>query len=320
MPTPFISAEDIPVSLWDAAPSNAGSTHPKALRLPRMLIEAYGELLEELNLQAAAKDQSPNDVGPQGGITEEETRTHFSRNFSGSCARMQFVALDPTSVFKSTRDLFTRMFSGGRLHILDIPCGAGAAGATLLCLAAELRAHGVLPRHPLLVTLVGGDISIPAQKLNRRLYRKLSPRLNEYGIRVASAVLDWDVESAEQTSDLICRWTKSTHLRAATLVLALNFSGFLHNKVEPCKSQLREILRHSKAQQATVLWIEPSTRAALDRLFLDLQKHVLAKVPSVKSVWADNPRKGEALVFHPVQPGGSFMVRSSALHLETEKT
>ncbi len=131
----FIASDKIPNSLWDAAPAAFLAAHPKALRLPRMLIEVYGEMLDELNLRAEAEDQSPNDEGPQGGITEEETHKHFSRNFSGSCARVQFVVLDPKEVFKTTRDAFTRMFSGSHLHILDIPCGAGAAGATLLCLA-----------------------------------------------------------------------------------------------------------------------------------------------------------------------------------------
>ncbi len=319
MPTPFITSASIPLSLWDVAPATARIEHPKTLRLPRILIEVYAEMLDELNLRADAENKSPNDEGPQGGRTEEETHKHFSRNFSGSCARVQLVALDPKEVFKTTRDAFTRMFSGSHLHILDIPCGAGAAGATLLCLAAELRAQGVLPRQPLLVSVVGGDISMPAQKLKRRLYRKLAPRLKEFGIRVAPAVLNWDVKDEEQTTDLINRWVKSANHRAATLVLALNFSGFLHDKVKHCKAQLREVLRHAKSQQATVLWIEPSTIQALEHLFPGLKSHVLPNVPKVKPVWPDNPRKGEAPVVHPVQRNGWFTARSAALHLEAER-
>jgi SAM-dependent methyltransferase len=315
----FITTDKIPNSLWDAAPASVVAGQPKALRLPRMLIEVYGEMLDELNLRANAENQNPNDEGSQGGRTEEETHKHFSRNFSGSCARVQFVALDPKEVFKTTRDAFTRMFSGSHLHILDIPCGAGAAGATLLCLAAELRQQGVLPRQPLFVSVVGGDISKPAQKLKRKLYRKLAPRLKDYGIRVAPTVLDWDVEDEEQTSELITRWVKSANRRAATAALAINFSGFLHNKVKDCKIQLREILRYAKAQQATVLWVEPSTNAALDNLFPGLKRHVFPNVPKVKQMWSDNPRKGEAPTVHPIQHNGCFMTRSAALHLESER-
>ncbi len=319
MAQPFITSDKIPTSLWDVAPAGVIAAHPKALHLPRMLLEVYGEMLYELHLRADAEDQSPNDEGPQGGITEEETHKHFSRNFSGSCARVQFVALDPKEVFETTRDAFTRMFSGSHLHLLDIPCGAGAAGATLLCLAAELRQQGVLPRQPLFVSVVGGDISKPAQMLKRRLYRKLAPRLKDYGIRVAPTVLDWDVEDEEQTSDLINRWVRIANRRAATAALAVNFSGFLHNKVRDCKSQLREILRYAKAQQATVLWVEPSTNAALAHLFPGLKSHVLPKVPKVKPAWPDYPRKGEVPAVHPIQHNGWFMVRSAALHLESER-
>jgi SAM-dependent methyltransferase len=319
MSTPFITTDALPGSLWDAAPTGTGNGHPKALRLPRMLIEVYGEMLDELSLRADAEDQSPNDEGPQGGKTEQETRKHFSRNFSGSCARVQFVALDPKEVFKTTRDTFARMFSGSHLHLLDIPCGAGAAGATLLCLAAELREHGVLPRQPLFVSVVGGDISKPAQKLKRKLYRKLAPRLKDVGIRVAPVVLDWDVEDEERTSDLINRWVRSANHRAKVAALAVNFSGFLHNKVKDCKGQLREVLRYAKAQQATVLWIEPSTNAAIANLFPGLKQHVFPKVPKVRPQWPDIPRKGEVPTVHPIQRNGWFMARSAALHLETER-
>jgi hypothetical protein len=107
--------------------------------------------------------------------------------------------------------------------------------------------------------------------------------------------------------------------RAATAALAINFSGFLYNKVKDCKIQLREILRYAKAQQATVLWVEPSTNAALDRLFPGLKVHVFPKVPKVKPAWPDNPRKGEAPAVHPIQHNGWFMARSTVLHLETER-
>jgi SAM-dependent methyltransferase len=284
-----------------------------------MLIDVYCEMLDELNLRDEAADQSPNDEGPQGGITEPETLNHFCRNFSGSCARVQFVALDPNEVFHTTRDAFTRLFSGSQLDILDIPCGAGAGGATLLCLAAELRKSGVLPRQPLFVHVVGGDISRPAQTLKRRLFRKLAPRLRDYGIRVAPTLFDWDVEDDEQTSDLISGWVQNASRRGAKAVLAINFSGFLHRKVRDCKGQLREILRHAKSQHATVLWIEPKTNQALEHLFPGLKSHVFPNVPKVKSLWADGPRKGEATVVHPVQSNGRFIARAAALHLESER-
>jgi len=309
----------IPKSLWDVAPAAIAGSNAMSLRLPRILIEVYAEMLDELGLRAAAEDQTPNDDGPQGGITEEKTHEHFSRNFSGSCARVQFVAIDPMEVYETTRDAFTRMIAGGHLHILDIPCGAGAAGATLLCLAAELREQSVLPRHPLTVRITGGDNSEFARKLMRVLYRKLTPRLKGLGIQVTASVLDWDVEDEEKTSDLISKWLKSANHRAVSAALAVNFSGFLHSKVKDCKNQLGEIMRYVKSQNATMLWVEPATNHALDRLFPGLEKHVFKKVPKVRSVWATAPRQGETLTIHPIQPDGSFMTRCAAMHLETQR-
>ena len=58
----FITSDKIPNSLWDAAPAAVIAAHPKALRLPRMLIEVYGEMLDELNLWSKAGLESQHIV------------------------------------------------------------------------------------------------------------------------------------------------------------------------------------------------------------------------------------------------------------------
>ncbi len=316
---PIITTEQIPKVLWKRRkrPSASHGTH--TLHLPRFLVDAYGELIDELGLRTAAEDISPNDEGPQGGMTEEETNLHFARNFSGSCARIELVMLDPREMFKTTRDLFVKLFAGGRLHLLDIPCGAGAAGATLLCLAAELRNEGVLPRNPLRVTVVGGDISAPARQIKRRLYRKLKPRLAEVGISVTTSVHDWNVKNADQTSDLIERWIKGQKKTAKTAIFALNFSGFLSQRVDECKLQLREFMRYGRTMGASVVWVEPCTNAAIQHLFPGLKQHVFGANPRIASTWEDCPRQTECRVAHPIQRRGRFTARAAAMHLEPVK-
>ena len=311
----LINTNRIPDSLWRRLPAASGA-QTQILRLPRMLVKVYRDLLTDLDLIEEAKNQSPNDEGPQGGLTEEATLEHFSRNFSGSCARIELVMLDPKEIFETTRDVFVKLFSGGRLHLLDIPCGAGAASATLLCLAAELRQQGVLPRQPLYVTVVGGDKSKPARLLKRKLYRKLAPRLLEFGIRVSATVRDWDIEDEDQTSELVVRWVQTRPNRSAAAVFALNFSGFLSNKVKDCKAQLKEILRYARIQGAPVVWVEPRTNSALEHLYPALIRHVLSGVPKLESKWGADPRRSECVVVHPVQDDGQFTVRSAAMHLE----
>lgn len=318
MRSPFITAADLPDTLWETAGQSSGSRGAGKLRLPWLLAEAYRDVLQESGLLAGALNSAPNDEGPQGGVTSEATNEHFARNFSGSCARVEFVAIDPAEVFRTSRDVFVRLFAGGDLHLLDLPCGAGAASATLLCLAAELRQQGRLPRHPLHVAVLGGDLSAPALRIHRRLYRKLIPRLKEFGILVRSAVESWDIEDADQTTALLTRWVKPRPAHAGSAVLAANFSGFLSQKVKDCRDQLREILRHAGIQQAEVLWIEPRTNAATQKLFPALGKEVFPKVPKMRRAWGDKPRAAECLVAHPIQRRSEFTVRAAAMHLSPQ--
>ena len=316
---PFIATEAIPDTLCVRRGPSSGTEKRHLLKLPRLLVEVYRELLDDLGLRQEAERQTPNDEGPQGGLTEEATREHFSRNFSGSCARVQFVTLDPMEEFKTTRDMFVRLFAGGKVHLLDVPCGTGAAGATLLCLAAELRQQKILPRHPLHVSVLGGDISEPARQLKRRVFRKLAPRLAEFGIRARADVRHWDVQDEDQTSELISEWVRQRPPRSAAVTLAANFSGFLSTKVKDCKEQLKEIIRYARVQEASVLWVEPRTNLALDHLFPALQSHVFGRIQRMRAVWPNGPRQAECDVSHPVQRKGQFKVRCAAMHLEPDR-
>lgn len=318
----FFKKDEIPTSLLRQAKSKDGADG-WVLVLPPLFVEAYREILDELGLRDAAKNQMPNDEGPQGGITEEATREHFARSFSGSAARAQLVVLDPTDAFKTTRDALVQLFSGGHVELLDIPCGCGASSALLLCLVAELRQQGVLPKLPLRVGITGWDISPPARRIKRELFRKLKPLLIHAGIEIKMIkvrVKGWDVTNAERTSERIADWLKTKAAGAAVGVIAANFSGFLHSKMKDCKGQLREVLRYARQEDATVFWIEPTTNAVTNQMFPNLIKHVLKLPFKLQVFWPDKTkaRQAEHTVLHPIQRGGRFQARAAALHLEPE--
>ena len=234
----FFSKDEIPTSLLRLAKAPDG-TEVRMLVLPPLFVEAYREMLDELGLRGGAESQMPNDEGPQGGITEQATREHFARSFSGSAARAQLVMLDPTDAFKTTRDVLVQLFSGGHVELLDVPCGCGASSALLLCLVAELRQEGVLPKLPLHVGVTGWDISPPARRMKRELFRKLKPILTPTGIDIRMnrvRIKAWDVTKEEGTSERIADWLKTKSANAAVGVIAANFSGFLHSKVKECKA------------------------------------------------------------------------------------
>ncbi|HVS70533.1 MAG TPA: hypothetical protein VHQ47_04680 [Phycisphaerae bacterium] len=310
----LLSASQIPATLW-ARRTRPTLNEQHLLILPPLLREAYESLIDDLGLRNDAEDASPTDDGPQGGISESATRRHFGHNFSGSCARIQLVMLDPLDEFKTTRDLFVQLFAGGHLLLLDIPCGAGAASATLLALAAELRANGIVPRIPLRVDIVGGDISPPARKIKRELMRKLKPRLKSVGITATSKIVDWDIQDADKTSELVSIWITKYRPRADAAILALNFSGFLSNKIKECKDRIREILRYGRSKNANVVWIEPATNAAIKELFPGLKEYVFKNLGSLKCRWNESPRRAECRVSHPIKQTNEFTARACAMHL-----
>jgi SAM-dependent methyltransferase len=304
---------NLPQTLW-SKPAGGGK---ERLSLPGILVETYRELLLEMGLLAEAQDQTPTDDGPQGGITVQETERHFAKNFSGSCARIALVALDPHDIFAPSRDWFVRFFSGGHVHLLDIPCGAGAASATLLCLVAELRKQKILPTHPLSVTVLGGDISPPARAIKARLYRKLQPLLRPIGIQVRFTISNWDVEDDMACSAIANQFARMSPRCASSLIVALNFSGFLSRKVKECQSRLREILRHGCLKRSHVFWVEPQTNAATRMLFPNLREYVFEKVKKLEPVWESLTRTSQCVVKHPVQETGEFDAHVAAALLKT---
>lgn len=144
----------LPTSLWSVA--------DKTLRLPKEIVRIYRETLNNAGLMKLA-GQRDNNNPPAGGLTQEQTDLHFSQQFDGSMARAQLVLLDPHSELGSSSDMLIKCLSGGKLVLVDVPCGAGAISCSFLSNIAQLRAEGVLPRIPLQVTIVGGEISDPAR-------------------------------------------------------------------------------------------------------------------------------------------------------------
>ena len=130
---------DIPFSLWDSAHERGKGALPKGkLRLPARLEQAYQQVLEELDLVAMASDTRSRDSGPIGEQGEAGAHEHFAKRFSGSCGRIQMFTLDPHNTFKTPRLALATIFSGGKVRLLDIPLGAGAAAIEILCLVGQL--------------------------------------------------------------------------------------------------------------------------------------------------------------------------------------
>jgi hypothetical protein len=169
--------------------------------------------------------------------------------------------LDPKSDIPHVADAFALVFAGGRVAMADLPCGSGAATLTILTTIAELRRQARVPREPLHVALVAGDISEHARAYAAEALETLRPFLEAQAIWVEPVFLRWDVCDALSNTDLIRQLTVRSQGCGARLLIMANFSSFLQRdgKLQQAQPQLEELFRHSRDERSSVIWIEPQT-------------------------------------------------------------
>ncbi|MCS0590422.1 hypothetical protein ACFQ09_19060 [Massilia norwichensis] len=202
-----------------------------------------------------------------GGIDKKSTDEHLAWRFSGSCARVQLAMLDPHAHLSNVSDAFARVFSGGDVLMADVPCGSGAAALSVLSTIAELRKCGRVPRYPLRVKLVGGELSESARQYAREGLNNIMTELNEQAIWVTHEFHSWDALCKFSTADLIKRLTLLGDGCAARALVLANFSGFLSNtgKWKDAAPQFESLFVHSRDEQSVAIWIEPQTNSVLNK-------------------------------------------------------
>jgi len=253
----ILSPKAIPKSLWDS--------EKETLFMPRRLADAYISLIESKGLRdlAAARNASSS---PVGGLTQEATDEHLAQSFDGSVARALLAVLDPKSEVSSTSNSFLRATAGNSACITDAPCGAGAATLAFLCALAELREANVLPRLPLKVAIVGGEISQPAAAYARHLIDAIKPALLAQAISVEHTIIPWDVTCPISTTDLITCAVQNSQGSSGKLLVVANFSGFLesHGNRAEAMPQLQELFRYASGENSFAVWIEPRMKKVLN--------------------------------------------------------
>lgn len=253
--TRLIQPADIPETLWH--PGN------ERLLLAPDLLTAWKHLLQHAGLEEKALQPVPD--AKIGGLTKEETDEHLAWRFSGSSARVQLGLLDPRGELSGVSDAFAKVFSGGTVLVADLPCGAGAAVLTLLASLAELRRQGRIPRHPLHIKVVGGELSAFARDYASRAMEHIKDTLADQAIWVSAEFLPWDALDKFSTADLTNRLTLLGQDCTARLMVLANFSGFLQGdgKWKEALPQFESLFVHSRAHNSFVLWIEPQTNKVL---------------------------------------------------------
>jgi hypothetical protein len=239
----------IPETLWNKP--------EYALYLPSQLISSWKFLLNKYGLMEKANVNAPE--GFEGGMSKEDTDNHLAWRFTGSSARVMLCMLDPKEELAEISDVFSRIFSANEVFFADLPCGSGATSLSILTTLCELRKQRCVPREPLHIVIVGGEISKYAQQYATEAISCLIPELEAQAITIEFRIMDWDVCDKISNTDLIKQLTLQSQHCPTKLLMLSNFSGFLQKdgKWESSKKQFDELFRHSRDKNSIALWIEP---------------------------------------------------------------
>jgi hypothetical protein len=304
----LIKPKDIPRSMW--------WPEQKRIHLAPDLVSAWQKLLDYTDLTEKALQPVPENI--VGGLTKESTDEHLAWRFSGSSARVQLGLLDPGGKLSGVSDAFARIFSGGTVLIADLPCGSGAAVLTILSTIAELRRTGRIPREPLHIRVVGGEISEFARDYANTATNHIKASLAEQAIWVSAEFIHWNALDKFSTADLNNKLATLGQNCTARLLVLANFSGFLQGegKWKLAIPQFDSLFIHCRNNESFAIWIEPQTNKVLakggffgrvigwfNELFASFQ------TPEERaSLNLDNLEKSSAQVQHPLRPEQQFDV------------
>ncbi len=275
-------------------------------------------MLEKNGIREQAKKDSQKSIA--GGLTEQATKDHLAWRFTGSAARVELAMLSPNHHKSEISNAFAKIFSGGRVLLADVPCGSGAAALSVLTTITELRAQSVLPRMPLEVVLVGGEISAHARANFTAAIQDIKGELEKQAITINDSVMHWDVCDLLSNTDLIKQLTLLGDKCSARMLLLANFSEFLQGdgKWKTAQPQFDELFRHFRSERSSAIWIEPQTNKAssfFERIikWVGLRKFAL---PFSRDETEENVLKDDCMVFNALDDGKTFRTQLAVIRVD----
>jgi hypothetical protein len=280
--------EDIPRELWNN----------ETLYMPGSLVRAYDKILNEYSLMDTALDiKDPG--GVIGGSLLEETLEHFARRYGVSSSRVESLVLDPNQVFLSTSECLLNIFSEGKIALLDIACGTGSVGASVLSTYAALRNRNILPKTPTSIHIIGGDCSQHALSIYHKMMNSLAEDLNSAGIESQLDSVEWMAEESYRTSELFDRLFDDNPDADEYLIFIANFSGAMDLHFEEYKNSVQHIFDRTHNKRCAIIWVEPGKSNRGISLFNKLRRI------STTTLWQGPQHIGPVDVeyqwFHPFQ-------------------
>lgn len=203
-------------------------------------------------------------AGEAGGESMNEADAHLAYRFTNSAGRNLCAVLDPNEALGAISNSILAPMLGERVLIVDVPCGAGAAGLSLLDCLKELRLAGALPKLPLSVRIVAGDISTRAIEHYQALVDAAKDSLLSVGISVDLVDFVWDVSDIQKNAIFVDQVVTSAADFQHVVVLASNFSDAMSDisLLEHFKHFLSQLVGRLAKWPTTVCWIEPKSNKA----------------------------------------------------------
>jgi len=308
----FIQKSDLPSSLW--------CNKSKIMSLPPLLVEHWKSLLVNNELYNLAKKSAPK--GFEGGMSKDDTNKHLAWRYNGSCGRIILSLLDPEEQLEKVSDTYASIFAGNKVFLADLPSGSGAAVVSILTTLAELRKQSVIPRMPLTIIIVAGEISETARDYLKEQLDSLKPYLKEQAILIEYSIHHWDVLDKISTADLIKELTLQSQNCHSRLLLISNFTGFLERekKWKQAEPQFDNLFLHSRDKLSASIWIEPQKNNVLNLIprlkawFTSLFKKtsILKLSPSKKDDWYEQV---DIKFNHPIK-NGNFHVHLTVMKFD----
>jgi hypothetical protein len=236
------------------------------------VLHLWPQLVAALRDELVAKGRLAEAAGPnirerdiQQGTTAEVSLKHFVYRFQSSAARLEYVLLDPSGIFRKTSLQLSISLSDGVVALLDVPCGSGGGLFGLICSLAELRATGHLQCLPLDLCVLAADVCPTARDIHRAMVERLIDPLAKTGIRLRCEYESWDVRNRFSTTELMDRFAALFPDVEDTVILVSAFSEFASQSEENCDRVLEaitDIIKATHKRQPALAWVEPATNKA----------------------------------------------------------
>jgi hypothetical protein len=222
----------------------------------------YIELLKKYNLLEAAKLETPPGKAIHGGKTKVLTEEHFTHRYANSASRISYIISDPFGDVTYYSREITTLLSSGRIGVLDLVCGAGAAVTSMANTIRDLRVNSIVPSLPLDIVVVGADYSAHALDIYTHSIEMMGDDLARCGITIGAKMFEWDATCSNKTSQLCDAYFKNNANVDSHIVIVSNISGDGKGKIEEFKRSFQHVVERFSDKESVLLWVEHSGNSA----------------------------------------------------------